>query len=260
MIGQSNLIRTIKQQIQEQSFPRFSIFVGESGSEKNEFAKYVATMLGANFVNLADCKVDTIRDMIADAYKIKTPTVYGINDADGMSIQAKNSLLKVTEEPPNKAYFVMTLESVDNTLRTIQSRGAVYRLELYSSDELRACIHDRANMDIILELCSTPGDIEILESYGVTDFCSFVEKVINNIATVGGSNAFKIGQKIRFKDTDEGYDLRLFWKAFVVICFKCNLYDGVRITSRSLAKLRTKTINRAMLFDSWLLDIRQIWR
>ncbi len=262
MIGQKSLIKQIEGEIDKNVFPRFSIVVGIAGSEKNEFPKFIAETMSFNYIQIEDCKVDTVRDMIVEAYRLRTPTVYGILDADNMSTQARNSLLKVTEEPPNKAYFVMTLENVSNTLPTIQSRASVYSLQPYDKDSLLQCCkkysYSKDVSDIVLKLCETLGDIDVLSEYNPKEFYSFVEKVVEHIGTASGSNSFKISQNIKFKDTDEsGYNLNLFWRAFINVCFSKRLYSGVNITSKYLSKLRNKSINKNMLFDLWILDIRR---
>lgn len=265
MIGQANLIREIYKQIDEEVFPRFSIVVGDAGSERNDVASLIAQKLNATCVNVADCKVETIREVIVNAYKVSSLTVYNITDADTMSVQAKNALLKVTEEPPNKAYFVMTLDDANNTLATIRSRGAVFDMEPYASSELVGYATTKHNatdkeLSLLQLIATTPGDIDMLVSYSVETFYDFVAKVVDNIAIASRCNALKIAQSIRFKDTDEsGYDLRLFWRTFSIVCMADSCFNGVIITSKYLSRLRTKTINKGMLFDSWVLDIKQEW-
>ena len=98
-------------------------------------------------------------------------------------------------------------------------------------------------------------------SYGV--------KVVDNIARVSGANAFKISNKIALRDETDKYDLRLFWKAFMTECFRraeSNIDDilynmsAIDITSSKLRDLRIKGVNKQMLFDMWLLSIRECWR
>lgn len=264
MIGQKVLLQTIEQQIDRGVFPRFSIFIGEDGSEKNKFGAYIAKHLKAVHVAVPDCKVDTIRDIITASYKVNVTTVYTICNADSMSMQSKNALLKVTEEPPNKSYFVMTLEDEANTLPTILSRGTVYKLSPYSSDELKAYCkqfgYDSETLNIILSVCETPGDIDLLHTYHPREFYAFVSKVIDNVATASGSNVFKIGQSVKFKETDEeGYSLEIFWKVFCNVCMDRGFYNGLHTTSKYLALLHVKSINRLMLFDNWILAIRERW-
>ena len=62
------------------------------------------------------------------------------------------------------------------------------------------------------------------------------------------------------KEDAEGYDLRLFWKAFMKVSFDVGRYNGIYTTAMYLQKLRVKGINRQMLMDNWVLEIRELWR
>ena len=261
MIGQKRLLLNIDKLIADDTFPRFSIIQGESGSERNLMAQYVADKMQAVCVNALDCKVETIRDIIVNSYKVNALTVYNIQDADNMSLQAKNALLKVTEEPPNKSFFIMTLDSELNTLTTLRSRAYVFDMQLYSSDELESYCRSEYDCfyDLFYAIANTPGDVDLLISYDVNKFYAFMEKVVDNIATASGSNALKIAQSVKLKADGDGYDLKMFWRMFHLICNQRHFYIGQRITSKYLAQLRIKSINKAMLFDSWLFEIRQEW-
>lgn len=76
--------------------------------------------------------VDVIRQIRADAY-IKpneaARKVYLLFGAQAMSIQAQNALLKVLEEPPAQAIFLLTAPSASLLLPTIRSRTQVFSLE-----------------------------------------------------------------------------------------------------------------------------------
>ena len=246
MIEQRNLQSRIEQLIKDRTFPRFSILVGPKGSGKKTLAHEIGHMFNAwrvssdyvDVYRLPDVKIDTVREIIVQAYKRVTTMVYIIPDADNMSNAAKNALLKVTEEPPNNAYFIMTLEDEHNTLETIRSRGTVFRMDRYTPDE-------------------------ILQFAEKDDGLHYVQLVIDNIAEVSLANAFKIPSKVALKDGVEGYDLKLFWKAFINICFLTQTYDkwgpAVSITSKRLQDLRVKGINKQMLMDNWILEVRDAW-
>ena len=262
MIGQKNFLRQIQQQIDANTFPRFSILVGSRGSQFFELALHISRMLGENFVAVVDVKADTIREVIAEAYKVASKTLYFIDNAEMMSAQAGNALLKVTEEPPNNAYFMLSTENASNLLPTITSRGTKYSLDKYTRDELLEYYHrfadDENDIDVIKKIASTPGEIDSLIKMNASEFYAYAEKVVDNIATVSGSNAFKIAQKIQMKDSDEGYDLILFWKAVQQICFDRNLLDASLLTGQYLQIMSVKSINKQMLFDSWILRMREV--
>ena len=211
MIGQKNLQNQIEQLIENDTFPRFSILVGPKGSGRKTFAPYIAGYMRANWVHAFDVKIDTIREIIQQSYKVVDNTVYFIPDADNMSPAAKNALLKVTEEPPNNAYFIMTLEDENNTLETIRSRGTVFHMDRYTPDEIEEYWRSRYtsiqdNPWIHKELCETPGDVDLLVKMGTLQFYEYVKLVVDNIAEVSLANAFKIPSKVALKEDAEGYD------------------------------------------------------
>lgn len=266
MIGQHNLQSRIDKLIENRTFPRFSIFVGPTGSGKKTLAHQTACDLKALIYD-CECKVDAVREMITNCYKFWEKTCYVIADADNMSPAAKNALLKVTEEPPNNAYFIMTLEDENNTLETIRSRGTVFHMNRYTPNEISCYCFDKYHLDneqelIVSDICETPGEVDILVKSGIQEFYDYVQLVVDNIAEVSLANAFKIPSKVALKEDAEGYDLRLFWKAFMKILVNGNKkhdFMAIVITSKYLQKLRIRGINKQMLVDNWLLEIRDLW-
>ena len=270
MIGQKQLLEAIDNLIEQQKFPRFAIICGLSGSGKKELCKYIAEKLNVFWCYEPDCKVETIRNAILDAYKVASPTLYVFADADDMSIQAKNSLLKVTEEPPNNAYFIMTLENINNTLPTIKSRATVFNMQDYTAPEILKYAEEKGvaeqDYSIISDICETPGEVNYVLTAGIKDFYGYVNKVMDNIAKVSGSNAFKIASNICLKENNTGYDLKLFLKAFKTLCWRtyCDSKEvmylkAINITDQALRKCKSKSINKQMVFDIWLLAIREAW-
>lgn len=275
VIGQNNLIQTFQNMVNDTTvvFPQFIILVGMKGSGKKTLAKLIHQMISRHcFINkivLEDVKVETIRDMITDAQKVIDRTLYVIPDADKMSAAAKNTLLKITEEPPKDVWFILTLENESNTLATIKSRGQMYRMETYTPEEIVSYAKnlDTSEIEIVADICETPGEVDLLRKNGVLALYNYVELVVDNIAECNGSNAFKIADKIAFKDTDEDkFDLRLFWKTFMKVCSDrlrtendIKYADGIKVTSEYLQQLNINGLNKQATFDGWILSIREKW-
>lgn len=280
MLGQQKLIVQIDDLIAEDKFPRFSIVVGERGMEHEDVAHYVSQKMQADYICLQDVKVDTIRTMISNAYKLHNTTVYCIPHADDMSINAKNAMLKVVEDAPNKAYFIMCLEDLNNTLATIQSRGIVFRMYQPKVDEIKdfarsLYVHkEDIDEDVIKlygELCSTPGDVLYFNKHNIVDFYNYAEWAADNITKLDGAEVFKISDKLALKDEDEKFDVRLFLKALQKVFMdrvcttqlkedcgtycSCNL---IRCIGRYAQDLRIKGINKGMLLDNLWLQMRKI--
>lgn len=268
MVGQRQLMKFIQQQIDSDMLSHFSIIVGEKGSGRKTLAHNIFAMMGGGAFVVVGTSIDAIRNMIAEAHRLNGLNVlYLIPDADTMSVQAKNALLKVTEEPPKGAYFVMTLEDESNTLDTIRSRGTVYRMERYTTSEIAQYAKDvyDETTEIYADLCETPGEVDALYSISIEDFYEYVRLSVDNIQRVSLANALKMSNRIALKAEDEEkYDLKLFWKAFMRICAKRMLKESeyvewIRITSKSLKRLNVRGINKQMLFDNWIFEIRE-WR
>ena len=70
--------------------------------------------------------IDIVRQVISDVY-IKPneadKKVYILGNAHSMTVQAQNALLKVLEEPPHYAVFILTAENRHRMLNTILSRS-----------------------------------------------------------------------------------------------------------------------------------------
>ena len=189
MIGQQRLKDLFELLIKEHDFPRFTILCGPQGSGRKTMCEWIAVTMhkwmSINLYRLPDVKVDTIRQMITSAYQATRTTLYLIQDADTMSLAAKNALLKVTEEPPNNAYFVMTLEDANNTLDTVKSRGSIYWMDNYTSDEiLEYAKRNQLTQDeigIVKAICDVPGDVDNLCKQKPTDFYAYVVKAVDYI-------------------------------------------------------------------------------
>ena len=289
MIGQKEVLRKVDSLI-EQGFPRFLKITGPKGQGKTELARYIMCKLDNYYKDeLADkggcymievgTKIDEIREMIQMAYKQTEPIIYIISNADKMSIGAKNSLLKVIEEPPNNAYFILTLQQIENTLPTIKSRCQELKMEDYSVDEINQMLYaikpDATKMEecIIEDIACNYYEIQLLLGYGVEEFYNYVQKVFNHIYKVQSANAFKLAEKLALKNEENKYDVELFLRSFRIMCmdellnymgtgedeFNC-YYQSIQVTSKTINELSVTGINKLILIDKWILDIRKIWR
>ena len=266
MIGQRCVQQQIKSAIDSKSLSRFIILVGERGSGRKTLAKEVAKWLNADCV-FVDKGVDAVREVIDNSYKIAKDVIY-VLDGDNMSGSAKSAILKVTEEPPNKARFIMTVADISQTLGTLVSRGCVYRMDMYTHADIAqfAGIEDWRYPNF----CTNKYEVDLLKSYGIEDFHKFVKLVVGNISSVSSANALKMENKIAFKDTDtDKYDMKIFLQAFRTECIdrvqqfdeypdKMKYLDWVEITTEKLSLLRTPTINKQAVFDMWVFDIRAV--
>ena len=253
-------------------FPRFIIITGEKGSGKKTLANYIAKHLLKAIKIEPGNGVEAVREAITNSYRCAGTTVYIFPDADKMSTQAKNAMLKITEEPPRQAYFIMTVESMNNTLGTLKSRGTEIQMESYSKEELASLIDNPNDNDkLALSIATNPGQLYQLRELDVKEFYAFCEKVLDNIATVTGVNAFKIGNSFKFKDDGEGYDPILFFECIKTICLnralKTNscaeisaLIATIRKTNEYKRDFSLTGVKKDSTLDMWILDMRDVWK
>ena len=283
MIGQKMLLAQIDDLIAQNKFPRFSIVVGDRGMEHEDVAAYVSfSMEEADFIRLADVKVDTIRNMISQAYKLHHTTVFCIPHADDMSINAKNALLKVVEDVPNKCYFIMCLEDLSNILATIQSRAIVFRMSTPLPSDIQnfareLYVHkediDEEAIAYIGEICRSPGDVCMITKVGAKNLHDYATYVADNIAKVEGAEVFKFSDKLAIKDEEDKFDVQLFLRALQAYFWhKCVLNISVddcnirchcsisRCIGKYMQDLKIKGINKTMLLDQMYLEMRKIWK
>ena len=276
MIGQKEVLKQIDNLI-EKGFPRFIVITGEKGQGKTELAKYISKKLEYPLVEFG-IKVDEIREMIEMSYKQTEPIIYLIQNGDKMSLGAKNSLLKVIEEPPNNAYFIMELQQIENTLETIKSRCQQIKMENYTQEDINSFSEGLSitpeETVILSDIAKNKYQVDLLLKYKPVEFYNYVDKVVNNIYRVSSANSFKLSEKLDLKDTGEGYDLNLFFEVFKNICLEqaqilvevedmkldfISYTKSIEITSKYQQKLKINGINKQSLIDNWILDIRKEW-
>lgn len=87
-------------------------------------------------------KIALVRELKDDAYIIPNEArskVYILKAADKMNVQAQNALLKLIEEPPQYARFILECESSSAMLATVMSRVTLFDIgdgDLIVNDEL----------------------------------------------------------------------------------------------------------------------------
>lgn len=87
--------------------------------------------------------------------------VYIIKDAERMTPEAQNALLKVLEEPPSKVVIILLADGTDRILTTIKSRAQYISMSRFTRDELRAYVTERSAEAARL-LLSAPEKLEVI--------------------------------------------------------------------------------------------------
>lgn len=160
VIGRKDLIEYIQKAVTQDTVSHAYILCGERGSGKKMLADLYAMTLQCEKGGPEPCyechsckqmssgnqpdvirvthekpnsiSVDDIREQINNDVMIKPYSskykIYIIPEADLMTPQAQNALLKTIEEPPEYAVFFLLVENTEHLLPTINSRCVMLRL------------------------------------------------------------------------------------------------------------------------------------
>lgn len=132
-------------------------------------------------------KIEQIRDIqkkIQEKPIISNKKVYIIDDADLMTQEAQNCLLKTLEEPPEFATIILIGSNSNSFLPTIKSRCTIMNFDKITNDEMKQYLKKQYNIDNINEnmIQMYQGSIgKAIELKEKQEEYKNIEKVINNI-------------------------------------------------------------------------------
>lgn len=189
IIGNESIKNTLEKSIKTNQITHSYLMIGIPGIGKKLLAKeYAKVILGSNdIINNPDflciepdgnsIKIDQIRNLqkeIQEKPIISNKKVYIIDDADLMTKEAQNCLLKTLEEPPEFAVIILIGSNENAFLPTIKSRCMILHFNRLSDSEIKSYLQKQYN-----ELNVTQSMLDI----------------------AGGS----IGRAINLKDKQEDY-------------------------------------------------------
>ena len=99
-------------------------------------------------------KIEQIRNLqarIVEKPISSSKKVYIIDDADTMTEESQNCLLKTLEEPPEYAMIILIASNENRMLQTIKSRCVIIRFEDLTNEEILQILH--TNDQDIIRLC-----------------------------------------------------------------------------------------------------------
>ena len=111
--------------------PNFIIIQGDRHTGKTYLTTYLCQKFKMNYVSMK-IGIDDIRSLL-DIMVENSNVVYHFKDFDKASIQAKNSLLKITEETPKGNSIIITGNA---QIGTLESRAVKLVMSVYTEGEM----------------------------------------------------------------------------------------------------------------------------
>ena len=283
VIGHKSIIEHLKKAVVNKKVSQAYIFTGEDGSGKKMLAEIFAKTLlceahgqepcnkcksclqvdGGNQPDLiyvthekASLGVEEIRVQVNSDILIKPYSslykIYIIDEAEKMTEQAQNALLKTIEEPPEYAVIMLLTTSLGKLLPTIQSRCVNLELKVVPEKDIKQFLMEKKQIpDYLAEISAafSRGNVGRAIKYASSeDFIQSKDAIIHVLRHIDEMELYEIMDALNeFSahklDIEDYIDLMLLWYRDVLMFKVTN--DPNRLLYKSevryIAKQATKS-------------------
>ena len=209
MIGQENFIKKLNK-YDLSAFPHSALLLGDKGAGHLDVCNY----LGERFnISVYDISEMITTEFINQIYLNTDPAIYTV-DINKITEKEQNVLLKLLEEPNQLTYLILYGESTYNVLETIINRSYIFNMDRFTREQLEPLVTNLDDKELILKLCSTPGQIEIANHTNMSDLSELCRTMMTSMCKANLANALTITNKINFKDEYDKFDLDMFIKVY----------------------------------------------
>ena len=238
ILGNDKIKTELINSIKSEKYSHSYLFLGISGIGKKMIAREFAKMILCNgeekycnkcksclefasnnnpdFTEIIpdgnNVKIEQIREMqrkIVEQPIISTKKVYIIDDADTMTREAQNCLLKTLEEPPEFVNIILIGSNESNFLSTIKSRCMILKFDTIPDKEIKKYLKEKYELqdvaESIIEASSgSIGKAELLKDK--QELYVAIDKVINDIEKMDLIDTLK-NADIIYKSQDDKQEI-----------------------------------------------------
>ena len=236
------------------TLPHSILLLGEEGSGHIEICQYIADKFNMNIYDLTDF---ISLEFINEINSTNTISLYHV-DISRITEKEQNIILKLFEEPNPFTYIVLNCYSDDSVIETIKSRSYILKMSKYTHEQLS----ELTDNELILKICTTPGQIEIANRTDMTKLYNLCETILKSISTANYQNTLSISNMINFKDEYDKYDLKLFIRTLKYVILMGNYEKGLQIYTElnKMAKKIESMNSKQIYFEHFLTDIWNLTR
>ncbi len=181
VLGQDNIVKTLKSQIKLKTISHAYLFVGSRGTGKTSIARIFAKELGVGpddiyeIDSASNNSVENIREIIdsTSTLPFNSPfKVYILDEVHMLSKSASNALLKTLEEPPSHVIFILATTEQHKVFDTIASRTEIHTfkkptVQILKQAVLNVCKQEGFEIDSqTAEMLSLLGDGSFRDTLG----------------------------------------------------------------------------------------------
>jgi DNA polymerase-3 subunit delta' len=246
ILGQKRVITLLSSHVKTGDFSHAYLFSGPNGSGKEyiakRFSKYILCGSGkddncktcsqfekgihSDFIVLDDeksIKIDEVRnamERINLSPNAGEKKVLFVKNAENLTEEAANALLKTLEEPPRNSVIVLTTNSIKKLPETIASRSQQIKLSLLSEEDIEKILSTKfinEDMKKIIELSS--GNIGFAEELARNDeFLKEKEKTLEDAEFIFEKKS--VAEKFKIiEEKDKNGGIREFFNVFSAVLF-----------------------------------------
>ncbi len=253
ILGNDNIKQQLKQAVDLNKTSHSYLFLGISGIGKKmiakEFAKMILCESSEKYCNQCksciefdsnnnpdffliepdgtSIKIDQIRQMqkkIIEAPIISNNKVYIIDDADLMTTEAQNCLLKTLEEPPESVTIILIGSKENSFLSTIKSRCTIIKFQPIENEQIKEYLRKNYNEEDIPEEMLNIYEGSIGKAEDLKDKKEIFLKIIQILENIKILDLPEILKKadVIYKSQEDKNDIL---EAINVVLFKMSIED-----------------------------------
>lgn len=254
LVGQKQIMDIVDKW---KELPNFLIIQGPRHYGKTYLLIYLCKKYGLHYVKMKN-NVSDVRELITLMRK-DSNTLYHFKDFDSASLQAKNALLKITEEPKQGNYIAIT----GNTqIKTLESRAKKLIMAPYIEQDMveymkkyYSDLEDEQRKKLYLSSIDTPAKVEYYSKCDqLYEIQTFAEQVFEKLTYINALDCMTIYNK--FLSKYESVDNVILFLNMLIKIIENNIlekqvyhyYEILNILIDAKEKLeRDRTLNRKFM-------------
>lgn len=188
-----------------------------------------------------------------------------IDPADDLNRNAANAILKILEEPPKRALFLVLSHAPGKLLPTIRSRCLPLKLQPLATDALAKAMHS-LGFDVAADkahavLAAAKGSVSEalkLVNYGGADIIATYDQVMAESGPAARKAMHKLADALSAKDSETiyGFFLSHLGDSLIVHARNAALGGDLR-TAERFARLSSEITERLTIAQAYNLDRKQ---